>query len=307
VRFPTPPIALVVVVVATSSLVLACSSVGSEQATAPRGDCPVTPIRVVVTVDQWADMTHRLAGDCASVTTIIKGSKADPHEYEPTPADTAAFDRARVVVLNGLGYDSWASRAIDNLDRKPIVVDAGKVAGRHDGENPHVWYSPEAVRGVAAATTAAMIRAMPSARGYLEERQARWQASLVPYDAEVAAIRAHAAGRRIAATEPVFDDMAVALGLEVVTPPGYERSARNETDATPADVAAFERLLSHHGADALVVNTQTEGAAPSEIRAAAHDDGVPVVEVTETVPPGRRGFVDWQVRQLRALAEALHA
>ncbi len=55
----------------------------------------------------------------------------------------------------------------------------------------------------------------------------------------------------------------------------------------------------------LIYNVQTEGSVPQQIRAAAEQAGVPVVEVTETVPPGTDSFVTWQVDQLTALAEAL--
>jgi zinc/manganese transport system substrate-binding protein len=59
----------------------------------------------VVTVDQWGDIVSDLAGACGEVTTIIKSSSIDPHDYEPTPADSAKFDRAKLVVVNGLDYD----------------------------------------------------------------------------------------------------------------------------------------------------------------------------------------------------------
>lgn len=57
--------------------------------------------------------------------------------------------------------------------------------------------------------------------------------------------------------------------------------------------------------DVLIYNTQTEGSIPEQIRAAAEENGVPVVEVTETVAPGESTFVGWQDKQLTALAEAL--
>ena len=55
----------------------------------------------------------------------------------------------------------------------------------------------------------------------------------------------------------------------------------------------------------LIYNTQTEGSVPEQIRAAAERAGVPVVEVTETVPPGAQSFEAWQVDQLDCLAKAL--
>ena len=55
----------------------------------------------------------------------------------------------------------------------------------------------------------------------------------------------------------------------------------------------------------LIYNTQTEGSVPEQIRSAAEDAGIPVVNVTETVAPGAKSFEAWQVDQLTALAKAL--
>ena len=55
----------------------------------------------------------------------------------------------------------------------------------------------------------------------------------------------------------------------------------------------------------LIYNPQTEGSIPDQIHAAAEGAGVPVVTVTETVPPGATTFVGWQDAQLTVLAKAL--
>ena len=56
----------------------------------------------------------------------------------------------------------------------------------------------------------------------------------------------------------------------------------------------------------LVYNSQTQGATPDQLRRAATSAGVPVVEVTETVPAAARGsLVTWQLGQLDRLAAAL--
>jgi zinc/manganese transport system substrate-binding protein len=70
-------------------------------------------------------------------------------------------------------------------------------------------------------------------------------------------------------------------------------------------VHAFEEALRDGHVDVLIVNTQTEGSLPAQLRGVAEGAGVPVVEVTETMPPGERSFVSWQVDQLRALRQAL--
>lgn len=267
-------------------------------------DCPVAPVRVVVSVDQWGSIVRDLAGGCATVTTIITGSSGDPHEYEPSVGDIAAFAEADLVVVNGAGYDEWATKAVDALDRRPALVDAAAVAGRAAGDNPHVWYSPEIVERVAAAVTAALRDRRPEAASTFATAAERWTDTARPYLEAVRSLKADVGGRRYAATEPVVDDLAAAIGLVDVTPEGYRRASANEAEPAPGDVVAFVDLLRDRQVDVLVVNTQTEGAAPEQLRAEAEEAGVAIVEVSETVPDGAT-FLSWQLAQLAALRAAL--
>ena len=124
-----------------------------------------------------------------------------------------------------------------------------------------------------------------------------------PYYDEVSTLGARVAGNvSYAATEPVFDYMAAAVGLVDRTPPGYRRAASNGVDPSPADLHDFEQSLSDGAVDVLVVNVQTSGAVPDQIRSAAKRAGVPVVEVTEAPPDGST-FEAWQLAQLDALGE----
>lgn len=306
---------------------LAACSGGDEQAapTAGAGECPTTPVNVVVSVDQWGDIVSELGGQCAQVRTVLASSAVDPHDYEPAPSDAAAFEGAQLVVINGGHYDEWAAKLAASSAPDAPVVDALEVSGgeaghghegeerghegeehSHEGEaNPHVWYNPSVVTAVADAVTAEFGKLAPDAAGYFDQRRAALTESLNPYHDVIDAIKAHASGKRYAATESVFDDMAAAVGLTNSTPEGYQLSSANETDPSPADLDAFLRLLGDRGVDVLIYNTQTEGSVPEQIRAAAERAGVPVVSVTETVPPGTQSFEAWQVDQLNALAKAL--
>jgi zinc/manganese transport system substrate-binding protein len=297
------------IAVAMLLIVAACSSSGdasgSTGTTAGGPACPTDPVKVVVTVDQWADIVRQLGGNCTEVTTIIKGADVDAHEFEPTPADNAKFLEADLVVMNGLGYDEWANKVVDTLSPRPTVVNAGEVVGLTEGDNPHVWYSPTYVPQVTAAVTAELATLLPDAGTYLSERAAEWATALQPYLDEVAAVKVAASGKTYAATESVFDDMAAAVGLVDLTPEGYRTAAANESDPAPADVNAFEELLRDGTVDVLIVNTQTEGSLPAQLRSVAEGAGVPIVEVTETMPPGETSFLSWQIDQLNALRTAV--
>ena len=277
-------------------------SVTADHATAP---CPVEPIPVVVSVDQWGNIVEQLGGTCVDVTTIIQGSSGDPHDYEPTAADISAFGDARLVVVNGMDYDHWAADAADALSPRPAIVDAGEEADVTDDDNPHLWYDPDDVVAVSSAISAELSALEPTAAGYFAARAADWTDELAPYLAEIAALRSSAAGRPFGATESVFDPMADAIGLENVTPEGFRRAAANESDPAPGDVAAFQAALRDGSMTVLVFNTQTEGSVPEQLREVADGAGVPVIEVTETLPPGVDSFVAWQLAQLQALRDAL--
>ena len=108
-----------------------------------------------------------------------------------------------------------------------------------------------------------------------------------PYFKEVSDLRAAIAdAKSYAATEPVFDYMAQAVGLVDKTPSGFARSAANDIDPSPGDIRDFDRALSGGSVDVLIYNTQTQGAVPSQLRSAAKAAGVPIVDVTESPPAG---------------------
>jgi zinc/manganese transport system substrate-binding protein len=318
---------------ALGTLVLTgCSDSGSASSGAAvrSGDadaCPGEVVDVAVSVGQWSDLVERLGGACATVTTVVASSAVDPHSFEPDTADIAAFSGADLVVVNGAGYDGWAEAAVENLDPAPALVDVAEVAGLegdehaeethaegghseddgHGAADPHLWYEPDVLPEVAAAVTEELRALSPDAAGYFDEQAAAWAEELQPYLDAVESLRAEADGRTYAATETVFDRTAAALGLEDVTPEGYRRAAGNESEPAPGDLTAFEAALADGSVDVLVYNAQTRGSIPEQLRAAAEDAGVPVVEVTESPTDADGSFVAWQLAQLSALTDALDA
>jgi zinc/manganese transport system substrate-binding protein len=301
------------------------SDAGSRVAEGDAGACPGEVVDVVVSVSQWGGIVEELGGDCASVTTVVASAGVDPHDFEPTVADIAAFSDAQVVVVNGAGYDNWAITAAANVDEPPVVVDASDIVGSgapeeehddhdaeesgehegHGGADPHLWYEPDAVAAVSASISEELSSASPDAADYFAERRTAWDEELDGFLATVEEVRAAASGRTYAATESVFDRMAAAVGLTDATPEGYRRAASNESDPAPGDLTEFEEALAGGSIDVLVYNTQTSGSIPEQLRTAAEDAGVPVVEVTESPSDPDGSFLEWQLDQLEALSEAL--
>ncbi len=289
--------------------VSACSAAGGDGPAVSQGDpkaCPTDVVDVVVSVSQWTDLVRVLGGDCANVTTIVSSGAIDPHDFEAGTADLAAISQADLVVVNGAHYDVWASDALATLTSRPAVVDAAEVAGvPAEGADPHLWADPAIVPQVASAVTAALVDVAGDGGGYFAGRRAVWDKDIARYVTAVDALRKVAAGRTFAATEGVYNRTAEAVGLTDVTPPGYRRSASNESDPAPGDLAAFEAALADGAADVLIYNTQTSGSVPERLRAAAEKARVPVVEVTESPTDAGGSFVAWQYGQVQALTDAL--
>jgi zinc/manganese transport system substrate-binding protein len=260
---------------------------------------------VVVSVDQWGDIVSELGGACANVKTVLASSSVDPHDYEPSPADAADFMGAKLIVINGAVYDPWASKLAASSAAGAQVVSAAEVTKTADGANPHLWYMPSAVTAVADAVTAELRKVDPRAGDYFSQRRAQFTTTMAPYTSLINKIKAGAAGKSYAATESIFDYQAQALGLVNKTPAGYQRAAANESDPSPGDIDAFRNLLAGRQVDVLIYNSQTQGSIPEQIHSAAAQAGVPVVNVTETVPPGQTSFEGWQDAQLTALGKAL--
>src|SRR5882724_1990346 len=93
-------IALVLVVL----LLSACGGAsGSGQRGAAGGK-----LQIVAAENFWGSITTQLAGDRADVTSIITNPATDPHDYEATASDARELASARYVIVNGIGYDTWA-------------------------------------------------------------------------------------------------------------------------------------------------------------------------------------------------------
>jgi zinc/manganese transport system substrate-binding protein len=301
-----------VVPLALAAVLLAgCNGDGeqTDSATVATGDpdaCPGEVVDVVVSVGQWGDVVRQVAGECANVTTIVASGAVDPHDFEAGTADLAAFSDADLVVVNGADYDHWAEDAVATLDPEPTVLRAADLVDEPaGGTDPHFWYEPAVVHAMGPAVADALTELSPDATDYVQERAAAWQPDLQRYTDAVVALSSTAEGRTYAATETVFDRMAAAVGLVDVTPEGYRRAVGNESEPAPGDLAAFEAALADGTVDVLIYNTQTSGKVPEQLRAAAEDAGVPVVEVTESPSDGAGSFVAWQLAQLSALSDAL--
>lgn len=263
------------------------------------------PLRIVAAETVYGDVAAQLAGPHASVTSILSDPAQDPHLFEASPSVARQIADAAIVVLNGADYDPWMRRLLAGAGRVPgrQIVDAGALAKRRPGSNPHLWFDPAIMPVVARAITASLTRADAVNAPEYDTRLQAFMASLTPIEARVAELRSRYEGVPVTATEPVFGLMAAALGL-VVRNERFQLAVMNDTEPRPSDVAAFEADLRQHRVRALFYNSQASGAAARRMVSLARANKIAVIGVSET-KPAELTYQAWMLAQLDALDRAL--
>ncbi len=262
------------------------------------------PIGLVAAENFYADVARQVAGPDVRVSAILSNPDQDPHLFEPTASAARVVAQARVAVLNGAGYDPWMRRLIAaQPGAGRVVIDIGALVHAGPDADPHLWYDPATMPTFARALTADLARVDPAGHAGYAARLQTFLDSLAPLTRRIAAMRRRWSGMAVTATEPVFGDMAAALGLTMRNR-RFQLAVMNGTEPSAAEIAAFERDLRTRQVRALIYNSQATDASAERLRRIATEARIPTLGVTETEPPGQT-YQHWMLSQLDALDAAL--
>jgi zinc/manganese transport system substrate-binding protein len=261
-------------------------------------------IAVVAAENFYGDIARQIGGDRTAVVSIMNNPDQDPHLFETTPAAVRQIAGAQLVILNGANYDPWMEKLLAAAPRPTrIVVKVAQLTGRKAGDNPHLWYDPATMPAVASAIADALSKADAAHASEYTARLKATLSSLATVTQRVAQLKAKHAGAAVTATEPVFGPMADALGL-VMRNQRFQLAMMNDTEPSARDIAAFERDLKDRKVKVLIYNNQVSETLTERLRELANRSKVPVVGVSETMPPNT-SFQDWLLGELDALDKAL--
>src|SRR5919109_3052877 len=264
-------------------------------------------LRVVAAENFWGSIAMQLGGTRADVVSVVTSPATDPHDYEPTAADARTLAGARLVIVNGIGYDPWAAKLLAaNPVSGRIVLDVGDLVGIKAGGNPHRWYSPSDVQRVIGAIVHAYAKLDRKDAAYFTQQQQRFETrGLARYKQLIASIKRKYHGVPVGASESIFAPLAQALGLKLLTPYSFLKAISEGTEPTAADKTTIDKQISDRQIKVWVYNSQNSTPDVKRITDAARKQGIPVTTITETLAPASASFQDWQSRQLEALAAAL--
>lgn len=262
-------------------------------------------INVVATENFYGNIAQQLGGNRVSVTSILANPNVDPHEYQASVQTEIIVSKAALVIENGGGYDDWMNKllaAAPNSNR--LLIKGYDVATTHLPENEHIWYSFDNVAAIAQAITNDLKQLDPAHSATFENNLQKFKQSLQPLRQKIAAIKAKYAGTPVGLTETIYLYQAVPEGLNVLTPFAFEQAIAEGNDPSASSLATTTDQIENRQVAILIYNEQTITPVTTNLENLARSKGIPVVPVSETMPPDQT-YQSWMIDQLNVLEAAL--
>src|ERR1700722_15187092 len=288
------------------------SSIGSGSAasTSSSSGSSTAPIAAVAAENEYANVLEQIGGKYVKVTAIESNPNTDPHTYEASPSTARAVAAAKMLIENGVGYDTFmgkiesAGGAGSDSSRK--VINVQKLLGLQESTpNPHLWYKPTTMPLVAKAIVSDLSALEPAHAAYFRANDAAFEASLQPWLKALARFGSRYPGTTVATTEPVADYLLEAAGIENLTPFSLQADIMNGTDPARQNVSLQNGLFSGHKVKVFVHNQQVTDSLTESFVKAAKAAGIPVVGVYETMPTPGYDYQSWMLAELKALEKAV--
>jgi zinc/manganese transport system substrate-binding protein len=277
---------------------------GSSSSAAGGADAPITAVGAE---NEYANVIEQIGGRYVKVTAIESNPNTDPHTFEASPSVAQAVSAARLIVQNGVGYDTYMKRiesASPSSARR--IIDVQKLLGLPESSsNPHLWYKPATMPAVAEALASDLSALQPSHAAYFQANANAFVASLRPWLTALRDFSSRYPSTTVATSEPVGDYMLEAAGIRDLTPFSMQADIMNGTDPAPQDLTLQEALLSGHGVKVFVHNQQVTSSLTESFVKQAKRHGIPVVGVYETMPVPGYDYQSWMLAEVRALERAV--
>jgi len=253
----------------------------------------------------YGDIIKQLGGTHVAVTSILSDPNIDPHEYESNVQNALAVSNAQIVIENGAGYDSWMDKLLAaSPNSKRIVLVATAIADHQLPDNPHVWYGIDNIQTIARAMTKALKQLDGTDATVFDNKLQRFDQSLATIQLKMNDIKARYAGTPVGLTEDIYLYQAIPLGLQVLTPFEFQKAIAEGNDPPADAVVTANQQINEHKVKILIYNEQTVTPITTHLQNAAQQQHIPIVPVTETMPPGKT-YQQWMLDQLDVLEQAL--
>ena len=302
-------------------MAVACSS------TEPVDQASSQKLQVVTTILTTTLFTKAVAGDCAQVSSLLPAG-ADSHAHQARPQDVASLGKAQVLVINGLGMESFLEPVLKGAENKELITidsssginplameekdDHGHGHHHHHDHghahgdavqavNPHVWLDPTLAAKQVETIRDGLMKADPSCADGYRNRADAYITKLQQLDSELAAELAPFQGRTVVSFHEALPYFTRRYGLSdeaLVTLP--------EDQPSPADVQRINQVLKANN----IAGVLTEpGGGSAALQSLAKDLTLrlEVFDPLELVPEASKRTPELYIEVMRRNGEAVKA
>ncbi|WP_208422870.1 metal ABC transporter solute-binding protein, Zn/Mn family [Latilactobacillus fragifolii] len=260
-------------------------------------------MQVVSSLDFYGEAARAVLGQQGHVTSIINSPSLDPHSYEATTNDAKRVAKADVVIQNGLGYDSWLNKVVKSVHPDDqTVLTVSQLMQQSNGANEHLWYDLKTMPTLTKRLVTEFSKRDPQHKATYQQNGAAYLKKLAVLNGQLQQLKARAKGQQVAVSEPVFDYALADMGYTVANQ-HFAKAIEDGTDPSPKDITTMRDLIKNHQIAFLVINKQEESPVIKQMHELADRQGVPVVQVTETLP-AKKTYLTWMQQQFDAVRKA---
>ncbi|MBP7204403.1 MAG: metal ABC transporter substrate-binding protein [Propionivibrio sp.] len=235
-------------------------------------------VDVVASFSILGDITQRVGGERIKVHTLV-GRNADAHVYQPTPTDAKTLAKARLVVVNGLGFEGWIDRLIKSSGYRDSVTTAssgirtlarGESGDEHDHHDhagpsdPHAWQDLANAARYVDNIRNALIDIDPEGRSTYQANADQFRQEIAALDAEVRQNFKKIPKDRlkVVTTHDAFAYFGQAYGISFIAPVGVN------TDAEPsaADIGRIIKQIRREKIPAVFMESISDSRLLERIR-----------------------------------------
>jgi zinc transport system substrate-binding protein len=138
------------------------------------------------------EFTKNVGGERVEVKNLVPAG-AEPHDFEPSPADIRAIEEAHVFVYNGAGMESWVERVLSAVkNREKLIVikmtkglPLRKVEDEELEFDPHAWTDPILVKDMAKNIQEGLIAADSAGSSLYTDNTKAFHAKLDALDVQI--------------------------------------------------------------------------------------------------------------------------
>ncbi|MDC9724716.1 MAG: zinc ABC transporter substrate-binding protein [Gammaproteobacteria bacterium] len=210
-------------------------------------------LRVVTSFSILENLVAELGGNHVEIKNLV-GRNSDAHIYQPKPSDAVAISNADLVIMNGLAFEGWIARLMDNngYSKKRLVASQGvQTLMTDDDIDPHAWQSFQNIKIYINNISQALIELKPEYKNEFSQRnQVLMQKVIDLQQALWQKINAIPKNKRVVVTShDAFAYLGREFDIQFIAPVGFNTDSK----PTASDVAKLIDQIKSQAIKALFV------------------------------------------------------